>query len=449
LSTPEPGLAGELSEREREILRRVATGVTNKEIGQQLHITENTVKVHLRNIYAKIGAASRTEAALWAVRNGLVAVPGAQGDDGTSHVAAGPDFVPAADWPALPQPPLGPPARADVWGRRAVLLIPALAALIVGLGLLANVLRPSPAAPISPTAPPRWQAKADLPTARSGLAVAAYENKVYAVGGEALEGVTDRVERYDPATDTWETLRPKPLPVAHVSAAVVGGKIYVPGGRLASGGVTDVLEAYDPRQDRWEQRAPMPAALSAYALVAFEGRLYLFGGWDGKRYRAEVYEYDPSRDVWAARAPMPTARGFAGAAVAGGRIYVIGGTAGGAALAVNEEYVPEKDADGAAPWTQRAPMPEARYAMGIAAVADIVLIIGGEGEADKALPYEYFPQRDAWQAFEFPVTDSWRGPGVGVVETNLHTLGGVRAGAPATGHLVYQAIYAVFIPIVP
>src|SRR4051812_48578166 len=64
----------QISEREREILRLVATGATNQQIAHQLNISINTVKVHLRNIFGKIGVASRTEATVFAVRSGLVQI---------------------------------------------------------------------------------------------------------------------------------------------------------------------------------------------------------------------------------------------------------------------------------------------------------------------------------------------------------------------------------------
>src|SRR3954469_9061262 len=69
--------SSQISEREREILRLVAMGATNQQIANQLHISVNTVKVHLRNIFSKIGAASRTEATVYAIRQGLVNVDGA------------------------------------------------------------------------------------------------------------------------------------------------------------------------------------------------------------------------------------------------------------------------------------------------------------------------------------------------------------------------------------
>jgi DNA-binding NarL/FixJ family response regulator len=55
-----------LSEREQQVLRLAAEGLANKQIGRRLGISESTVKVHLANIYRRIGVADRTSAALWA-----------------------------------------------------------------------------------------------------------------------------------------------------------------------------------------------------------------------------------------------------------------------------------------------------------------------------------------------------------------------------------------------
>jgi len=62
-----------LSEREGVVLEAVARGLSNREIGRQLWISEQTVKFHLRNVYRKLGISSRTEAARYAYRTGLVA----------------------------------------------------------------------------------------------------------------------------------------------------------------------------------------------------------------------------------------------------------------------------------------------------------------------------------------------------------------------------------------
>ena len=65
--------ANALSERETAVLEAVARGLSNREIGRQLWISEQTVKFHLRNVYRKLGISSRTEAARYAYRTGRVA----------------------------------------------------------------------------------------------------------------------------------------------------------------------------------------------------------------------------------------------------------------------------------------------------------------------------------------------------------------------------------------
>ena len=70
-SPPVPRTVEGLSPRETEVLGLVAQGMTNREIGDFLHIAENTVKNHLRNILDKLHLSNRAQAAAFAVRHGL------------------------------------------------------------------------------------------------------------------------------------------------------------------------------------------------------------------------------------------------------------------------------------------------------------------------------------------------------------------------------------------
>ncbi|MGD8397533.1 MAG: response regulator transcription factor [Anaerolineae bacterium] len=67
-------LSDDLTPRELEVLRTVSQGLSNKEIAQQLGISEKTVKNHISNIFSKLHVCDRTQAVLYAVRKGLVKV---------------------------------------------------------------------------------------------------------------------------------------------------------------------------------------------------------------------------------------------------------------------------------------------------------------------------------------------------------------------------------------
>jgi len=65
-----------LTPREREVLTLVAEGASNRQIAQTLVVRERTARTHMSAILAKLGLVSRTQAALWAVREGLAPGPG-------------------------------------------------------------------------------------------------------------------------------------------------------------------------------------------------------------------------------------------------------------------------------------------------------------------------------------------------------------------------------------
>jgi NarL family two-component system response regulator LiaR len=72
LSRPERTPAEGLTERELDVLRLLARGLSNKAIALELHVSEKTVKTHVSNILAKLHLADRTQAALYAVRQRIV-----------------------------------------------------------------------------------------------------------------------------------------------------------------------------------------------------------------------------------------------------------------------------------------------------------------------------------------------------------------------------------------
>ena len=436
-----------LSEREMELLRLVATGATNQQIAQELVISVNTVKVHLRNIYGKLGVASRTEATMVAVRKGWVGVPGQDGD---------PEGAPDLTDALAPSAPSLPPQEERFYvsvGKRlslAVALLVAVVALFLPLFLdgRANSQAPNPITNVFPSAPAgptttRWRTRAQMPTPRTGLAVVAYEEWVYAIGGVGNEGVTDRVEIYDPQADMWTAGSPKPTPVGFVSAAVLDGKIYVPGGINAAQQPQDALEVYDPALDTWEVRAPLPQPLGAYGLAAFDGQLYLFGGLGEGGYLTSVYRYDLGADDWQAVGQMETPRGFLAAATVGEQIYVVGGYDDLTEFNTVDAYDPS-----AGDWTSLSPMALPRGGLALAVVRDQLYAIGGGMTGYLAFNERYDPRVDAWNSIGTPVKEQWQGLGVGRVGPEIYAIGGWSEGNLSVNE-AYQALFQSLVPLAP
>lgn len=438
-----------LSEREREILRLVATGASNKEIAQQLSISANTVKVHLRNIFAKTGVVSRTEATLYAIRTGIASVEGAHEEESRGQAVA-----------TLEQPPVAfrevAPVDAVPHARRHVswILPTIIGIIVIAVVVFAEAMRQQPppvsASPPAPVVSSRWQARPTIPSPTRAHAGAAYENQIYIVGGETPSGVSAVVEKLDLRSGTWTTVAQKPTATADSSAAVLGGRIYVPGGRTDADNtrISDLLEVYDPRQDKWEQRAHMPKPISAYALSAFEGKLYVFGGWDGVQFLDTVYEYDPNQDVWQTLAPMRRVRGYAVAAVVGGKIYIIGGYDGKNALTMNESYIPAASLGDEPVWASEVPLPTGRYAMGAASISNIIYVVGGLGSSNTSLtPLEYQTQQAKWVPFESPFSSEWSRLLLVSEGVYLYGLGGTVGDSLSDRSMSYQALYTILVPM--
>ena len=70
--TKQPDSEIPLTQRETQVLRHLALGLSNKEISQSLSISIETVKEHVQHLLRKMGVNDRTQAAVWAVRKGMV-----------------------------------------------------------------------------------------------------------------------------------------------------------------------------------------------------------------------------------------------------------------------------------------------------------------------------------------------------------------------------------------
>jgi DNA-binding CsgD family transcriptional regulator/N-acetylneuraminic acid mutarotase len=432
----------ELSERELEILRLVATGASNKEIASRLFISTNTVKVHLRNIFTKIGAVSRTEAAMFAVNNRLV--PGiGKIDDVTSSASGESQTNNPSPYTGIEQN-ISPQKRIHPvwWGFLTIFIL--LGAVVISR-MIQNGAFSKPT-PETFTDELRWQEAGEMQVPRYSFAVTNLGNAIYAIGGSTVDGVTGVVEKYDPSVNIWAQAASKTTPVSDISAGVLRGVIYIPGGRLDSGKVTDVLEIYDPIHDAWKIGKSMPVALCAYALATFEGKLYLFGGWDGDRYVNRSFEYDPVSDQWSELAAMPSARGYAGAATAGGKIYVIGGKNENGALAMSEVYSPNIGEENEISWSQASPLPEPRYGMGVTSMVDIIYVVGGKGESLD--PLQYIPSLDSWTEFDPPINYPLAYPGLVPYEAFLFLIGGENKQGATAFNQAYQALFTITIPII-
>jgi N-acetylneuraminic acid mutarotase len=296
--------------------------------------------------------------------------------------------------------------------------------------------------------PVRWKLEPDIPSPRAGMGVVTYNDHIYLLGGDSPNGVSNELFDYTPSNGLWTKLGRKPTAVTDISAGVIGGRIYVPGGKLSSGQITSVLEVYDLRTDKWEKRADLPLKLSAYALAVFEGKLFIFGGWDGSKYINSAYEYNPDGNSWRSRSSMPSARGYAGAAVIGERIFIIGGYTESKILDVNEVYQPNLDIPGATPWENRASLPEGRYGMSVASLADMIFVLGGRG-TDKSritLPVEFSPNDNQWITIEAPYAPvGFRAGAVGLNNV-LYTLGGINQENLMSTNQAYQVLYSIYVP---
>lgn len=237
----------------------------------------------------------------------------------------------------------------------AVLCVVALAAVV---GVLGDAAGEAEAAP--------WTFGESMSQRRSYVAAADIDGKVYAAGG--MVGETGRpldlLARYDPAADSWETLRRMPEAVRAGAAAEVDGTLYVIGGTTAEGNSSAVF-AYDPATDEWTERAPLPEPRFNHAAVALDGKIYVLGGFREGEELQDVDVYDPAADTWSEGPALPFTNHAFDAVVLEDEIWMIGGRRGDEILRDVWILSPEKGE-----WREGPAMPEPMELLGAAVAGD-------------------------------------------------------------------------------
>ena len=208
----------ELSEREIDIIRLVATGASNKEIAQILVISPNTVKVHLRNIFTKLNVVSRTEATMAAISRGWVESP--KNLNASAFIEEEPDNF------------SGLIAESDLKNKRSpwlYVLASAAALLILATAFLLwnNAQINQRAAQVNTiaattSAARRWEMLTPLATGLKNMAALRYERSFYLFGGINSSGTNPDVLIFNIDENSWSLGAKKPKPVSHIQAAALG-----------------------------------------------------------------------------------------------------------------------------------------------------------------------------------------------------------------------------------
>ena len=188
-----------------------------------------------------------------------------------------------------------------------------------------------------------------MPTARGGATAQAIGGLIYVAGGMDGSGASvDVLEIYNPSTNTWSAGAPMAIRRDNPGSAVLGGDLYVFGGRIRDASGTEVnptlnsVEMYDPSTNTWTPRTAMPTGRRTMVVGTLNGKAQVMGGEKtptGGTFAANE-EYDAATDTWSALYPMLTPRHGAAAATIGTTIYTVGGGAfgGGSFSDLNETY---------------------------------------------------------------------------------------------------------------
>ena len=253
-----------------------------------------------------------------------------------------------------------------------------------------------------------WSQKAPMPTSRDSFGAAAYQNRIFCIGGKSASKIeatncTGVNEVYDTETNSWETKNPMPTPRYGLQANEVDGKIYLIGGWIQPESSTisessKKVEIYDPATDTWSNGSQIPIAVAGYSSAIVDGKIYVISGVASGSVKTNLTQvYDPETDKWSSGVPIPMSVSSAAAGAVTGAdvakaIYVIGGSNATYPLNgqfANQVFFPETNS-----WAAAAPMPVDRAGLALAVINETIFVMGGGHNIftqDSAVVMQYTP----------------------------------------------------------
>jgi N-acetylneuraminic acid mutarotase len=213
-----------------------------------------------------------------------------------------------------------------------------------------------------------WETLTPMSLDRGGMAASVLNGKLYALGGMDLKSV----EIFDPVSGEWEAGIDLPYVISHTNAVTANNKIYLVGGRGASGQRLNQTLCFDPSSNQWSSKANMPTARSRAKLVWFENRIWVIGGNDGGTSK-KVESYDPFSSSWQMETSLNLPRESLVAWIANEKIYVGGGNNGSSYFRSIEVYDPTTKQ-----WSDAGNFPENKQSADAVVLNDQVYVIAGQ-----------------------------------------------------------------------
>ncbi|MEM7332136.1 MAG: kelch repeat-containing protein [Chloroflexota bacterium] len=440
-----PELGEDLSGREIDVLKCVADGATNKEVASKLDISPYTVKTHLRNIYTKLGAGSRTEAIRVGQEKGFLTVPNqAMNGHGVAAIEA--------STPPLPIEPVSRPdssqpnqVQQNTMPNRPNWILFGLVgfALILVVGgfiwVQGEGFSSEPASYTIEEMGNKWSVIRGADDVRPDTATAVVGLSIFQIGGidgaQPLGDVTI-VNTVDQVVTSGTA---KPTAVSHAASAVLLGEIYIIGGIGEDGNPTGNVEAFSPANNAWRPMTSLPTPLSDALAVATQDALFVIGGHDGNTAVSTFYKFDLTEERWIELPEMPNARVNPAGDILNDQLIVVGGENESGILTSCSNYDLDSES-----WSACSETINSRTKGEAISFLGRLYLFGGqlsEGGAQHVAEI-YNIESDTWEPVDAPAEfDEWRyweGLEVSLVGPDIYISGGEVDGEPSSDIYIFS-----------